>query len=260
MLRLLRNRLKDPLLGSYTISFLFWNWKPILILVLDTRPIVNRIDYISSTYFGDIISKSISFGAPFLVSLFSVYVYPFIREKVVEFTESRILSLKKIIKDISSSLDYEDNMKKLSNDRKRLAEVDTLINDLYNKNRGLLEYGTFYFVYCTDGEVGDCVRLDGKSAKLAVYVEFGDSVLANGVIVEKRSNGFVTVQTSGQINWHYLQNVFKKPKESGQKFYLGNNPGEMTSKRAVHRKNQLIGTFFAGKHGIAYLEISFSLE
>lgn len=46
----LYERISSPLWGTYIISFLIWNWSALLILFADTKPMLEKVDLIKTTY------------------------------------------------------------------------------------------------------------------------------------------------------------------------------------------------------------------
>ncbi|WP_060873834.1 hypothetical protein [Myroides odoratus] len=65
-------RLKNPFVGSFIISFIAFNWKPILIVIFSNIPIEDRVSYVSNNY-SDVAYLLV---LPLLLSLFYVLFLP----------------------------------------------------------------------------------------------------------------------------------------------------------------------------------------
>ena len=46
----LYERISSPLWGTYIISFSIWNWSALLILFADTKPMLEKVELIKTTY------------------------------------------------------------------------------------------------------------------------------------------------------------------------------------------------------------------
>ncbi|MBW2936496.1 hypothetical protein KXJ69_00165 [Aureisphaera sp. CAU 1614] len=68
-----KERIKNPLIGTFIISWMAINWRPIVVLLFSDQSIENRIDYIVSCYS----SFKSYFLIPFLISLVYVIILPY---------------------------------------------------------------------------------------------------------------------------------------------------------------------------------------
>lgn len=71
-----KDRIKTPITGAYTIAFILWNWRPILLLIFENAKISDKIIIINNEYcnlqaiLGPLlISLIITIGVPFLMTL-----------------------------------------------------------------------------------------------------------------------------------------------------------------------------------------------
>lgn len=84
-------RLKNPLIGTFMISWLLINWRPIFIALFSEKTITERIELIESNY------SSISFylTAPLLIALFYVIILPYIMWGIDEIIKKSTIGRKK---------------------------------------------------------------------------------------------------------------------------------------------------------------------
>src|SRR5690606_18412410 len=70
-------RLSNPLIGSFTISFIILNWKPILYLVFGDHTILTKYEYISEKFYGSgLCNWSMYLFVPLAMSLAYVLALP----------------------------------------------------------------------------------------------------------------------------------------------------------------------------------------
>lgn len=135
-------RLKNPFVGSFIISFIAFNWKPILIVIFSKIPIEDRVSYVSNNY-SDFAYLLV---LPLLLSLFYVLFLPkimcWIDENTFEAFKKRnehLYSSKKI--DIQGQISIAEkeveleNKKAESKDKADLnAEIKNLKNTISSKD------------------------------------------------------------------------------------------------------------------------------
>ncbi|WP_179335334.1 hypothetical protein [Winogradskyella costae] len=68
-----RERIKNPLIGTFIISWIAINWRPIMILLFSDQKVENRIDYIITHYS----SFQTYFLVPFIIALIYVIILPY---------------------------------------------------------------------------------------------------------------------------------------------------------------------------------------
>jgi len=99
-----KERLKNPFVGSYCLVFLFWNWQPIVYLLLSDSAIHDRIDYIVVNY--------TSFPHTVLIPILIAFIYnilpPYIMLVVDKLTsEGKLMRLKHSNIDREQEIDYK---------------------------------------------------------------------------------------------------------------------------------------------------------
>jgi len=68
-----KDRIKSPLIGSFMISFMIFNWRAFAILIFSDWPIHTRIKWVEEHY-----SENKNFVWPILISFFYVLILPYI--------------------------------------------------------------------------------------------------------------------------------------------------------------------------------------
>ncbi|WP_348811835.1 hypothetical protein [Flavobacterium maritimum] len=146
-----KDRIKTPITGAYTIAFILWNWRPILVLLFEDAKISDKIIVINNEYcnLGAIlgpflIALIITIGVPFLMTLIDwsisspkktrlKYVY---KTKISD-SEYQIDLAKQelILQDIRSGnkekQDFIDKIKQLENQIIDLNESNKTVVDSY---------------------------------------------------------------------------------------------------------------------------------
>jgi len=96
----LYERISSPLLGSYIISFLIWNYKLIILIFSKSNADV-KINFINDTLYPQIIDYfNYWFLFPSLTTLFFIFIYPIPAKFVYEHTQTKKAELKKIKQNI----------------------------------------------------------------------------------------------------------------------------------------------------------------
>ncbi|MFD1161829.1 hypothetical protein [Hwangdonia seohaensis] len=112
-----RERIKNPLIGTFLISWTAINWKPITVLLFSNQSIENKIDYIESCYS----NFSTYFLIPFLIALIYVIILPYFMWAVDELIRKSTIGRKRnLIK--QKIFDYEGKQK--------IAIEDSKLEDL----------------------------------------------------------------------------------------------------------------------------------
>src|SRR5690606_29133259 len=86
-----RDRIKNPLIGTFIISWIAINWRPITILLFSVETVENRIDYIETTY----TSFYTYFLIPFGIALVYVLILPYFMWAVDEVIRKSTIGRKK---------------------------------------------------------------------------------------------------------------------------------------------------------------------
>jgi hypothetical protein len=86
-----RERIKNPLIGTFIISWIAINWRPIMILLFSEQKVENRIDYIIEQYS----SIQTYFIIPFGIALIYVIILPYFMWAVDELIRKSTIGRKK---------------------------------------------------------------------------------------------------------------------------------------------------------------------
>lgn len=137
-----KERLKNPLLGSFIFSWFIFNWKPIFHIIFSSNSIENKIDFVSDCYS----SINNNFWFPLLFSIFYIVVFPYVlwgfdklsskaiigrKENVLNLTISDIRNKQKIAVEESEL----ENIKASYRDKADLnKKIEILTNQLNEKN------------------------------------------------------------------------------------------------------------------------------
>ncbi|WP_348823852.1 hypothetical protein [Flavobacterium aestuarii] len=137
-----KERLKNPLLGSFIFSWFIFNWKPIFHIIFSNNSIENKIDFVSDCYS----SINNNFWFPLLFSIFYIVIFPYVlwgfdklsskaiigrKENVLNLTISDIRNKQKIAVEESDL----ENIKASYRDKADLnKKIEILTNQLNEKN------------------------------------------------------------------------------------------------------------------------------
>lgn len=128
-------RLSNPLIGSFTLSWVILNWQPILFIIFSNQPIENKIIYIHTYFYGDswysFMSLCMYLIFPFLISLiYSVgiprleNVLDKINLKPRDFKLSQTHELN--LKEFGYHIRYAEKQAKIENTKANYLEVQDL--------------------------------------------------------------------------------------------------------------------------------------
>lgn len=160
-----KERLKNPLLGSFIFSWIIFNWKPIFYIIFSTNSIENKINFVSECY--SLLNNN--FWFPLLFSVFYIVVFPYIlwafdklssiaiigrKENVLKLNISDIRNKQKIaieeseLENIKASYrDKADLNKKIEilnnqlNDKEEIIEMQNIeLNKIKNEENKLKEF------------------------------------------------------------------------------------------------------------------------
>lgn len=136
-------RVKNPFVGSFLISWIVFNWKPILYLFLSKANIVDKINYIDINFS----ETSHLLWFPLATTIFYILVLPYIswgNEMLIEYSlqkRSQIFLNKKL-----RDIDIEDRLairnillEQNKTEVKEKNRHNELIQDLENKNKSLID-------------------------------------------------------------------------------------------------------------------------
>lgn len=141
-----KERLKNPLLGSFIFSWVIFNWKPIFYIVLSENSIENKIDFISECYS----SLNNAFWFPLIFSIFYIVVFPYIlwafdklsskaiigrKENVLNLNISDIRNKQKIAVEESDL----ENIKASYRDKADLNKKIEILNNQLNEKEEIIE-------------------------------------------------------------------------------------------------------------------------
>jgi hypothetical protein len=99
-----KERVKSPLIGTFALTWMIFNWKPILVLLFSNWEIESRISYLEKTYTNQLILVIY----PLLVTVFYIFALPYINlgiDKVL--THSNSLRKARIVDNKIKSINDE---------------------------------------------------------------------------------------------------------------------------------------------------------
>lgn len=82
-----RERISNPLVFSYFIAWIFWNWKVTLALIWhdSSQQVINGVQYSISGYVDSLIGRCGSYSVPFIIAIVYTFVLPFIKGWIQSF-------------------------------------------------------------------------------------------------------------------------------------------------------------------------------
>jgi hypothetical protein len=124
-----KERLKNPLLGSFVISWVIFNWKPIFYMILSNESIENKIDFISECYS----SMYFNFWFPLFFSIFYIVIFPYILWGFDKLTSKGIIGRKENVLELNIS-DLK-NKKRIAVEESELENIKASYRDKADLNK-----------------------------------------------------------------------------------------------------------------------------
>lgn len=134
---ILYDRIVSPLSGAFIVSWLVFNWKIIVLLILGETPILDRIKFIEDNYLSE---KSLLIS-PILSTLFLIIVYPWL-SNIAYWIWQKALSFKvntRIKFENSSPLTLEQSIELRKEIQRKDREFVELLSDKNEKIKSLDE-------------------------------------------------------------------------------------------------------------------------
>jgi hypothetical protein len=134
-----KERIRNPLLGSFAITFLIYNWRPIFILLLSERPVEERVSFLEDNY----ISYETLY-IPLIVSVVYVLLVPYLSSLIEYATDAAVIARRsRVYRARKDILSYKKNeaiieweisdakagSKELENLNFRISELTKTIED-----------------------------------------------------------------------------------------------------------------------------------
>jgi hypothetical protein len=124
-------RIKNPFVGTFILSFIVFNWKAILIIVFSSYRIEDRVSYVSDNY-SDMYYLLVM---PLLISIFYTVGLPYLMLLIEKYTfyafekrSDHIYSVKKV--DIEGKISVSDKEMELEDKRANYKEKSDLNNQI----------------------------------------------------------------------------------------------------------------------------------
>ena len=134
-------RIRNPFVGSFMTSWILFNWKPILFIVLSSQKIEDKIRYVEKEY----TNYLLIIWFPLAAAIFYILVLPYLNLLFDEILKYSLL--KRNILTIGKQKQIIDNQKQLAIEEIKLEEAKTefrernthnkLVEDLQNKSKSL---------------------------------------------------------------------------------------------------------------------------
>ena len=136
-------RIKNPFIGAFAVSWLIFNWKPLLILVFADLKLIQRIQLVDSQYskIGDnliwplIVAVSYMVILPYLMFALDSLSKWAIRGRKKDFVKSTVEDLV----DRQLIVIEEVRLEKLKSDSKDIEDLNEKVRELKNQNSELKE-------------------------------------------------------------------------------------------------------------------------
>lgn len=259
----LYDRLEDPLLSNFTIFWILYSWRPLLILILDTSDISLRITKVQFEYgFLTITCKGLlNWIIPLIFSLLYIYIYPKLKLRISDYYYKQMVILKNAKKKhfeellltmeematilkpekAKSSL-IEENAKSIKSD---LAVISNFLLDQFKLNYQLTDNAIGLVATRCESKhfVGAWVNLrDGFCS----FSSPNQGLWANGIIIYKIGEFHCIVQTAGAVNLKKFGITFPgiEPNEMRDYCLSDIKDGFMLEKSQVKFKfKQILGRF-----------------
>lgn len=140
LIKLSTERIKNPLIGSFFISWIVINWKPILFLLFTNETMLSRINFVENNY-ASVLSQLIY---PLSFSLFYITALPYIQwgleifsynanigrqKKYNQFRISKIIDEQFVVKEEVKLEDIRANYKEKSDLNNRISELISIVDE-----------------------------------------------------------------------------------------------------------------------------------
>ncbi|TGM74411.1 hypothetical protein EHR01_10525 [Leptospira mtsangambouensis] len=246
----IKQRLLDPLIGIIILSTISYNWKLISILLFDQKPIIERINYIESVFFSKPEDYLFHFGFPLLFSTIWFLLYPYLRHFTSIYYTWSFLRTEKTKRDITNRINNMSRLDFLEEIYQKLQSIEQPLIRFYQLNKG--DQNTYIIIKCNSAEIGDWISNSENIGKLA-FQNKDKTIWATGIVVEKFLNGYVLVQTSGELPWAIAGISIGKTPSGPLDYFLSSYPGKMTLEKAnSNRESQLVGSSFINSENVFF--------
>lgn len=246
----IKQRLLDPLIGIIILSTISYNWKLISILLFDSKPIIERISYIENVFFSTKETYLYHFGFPLLFSTIWFLLYPYIRHFSSIYYTWSLLRTEKTKRDISNRINNMSRLEYLEEINQKLQSIEQPLIRFYQLNKG--DQNSYIIIKCNSAEIGDWINNNDNIGKLA-FQNKDKTIWANGIVVEKFLNGYVLVQTTGELPWAIAGISIGKTPSGPLDYFLSSQPGKMTLEKInPKRESQLLGSSYINSENVFF--------
>lgn len=139
----IQSRLKNPFFGSFFISAIIYNWKPILYLIFSNSDIISKINYVSENFYGSIFQNILNYVLiPLIIGSIYCFGNYWVNEllelsnnKPISFSENR--KHLRLLKKYQDRVEYAKEIRKFEDERSGYLNTQDLNNkiaDLTKKN------------------------------------------------------------------------------------------------------------------------------
>lgn len=124
-----RDRIKNPFIGSFIISWMIINWRPIFILLFSNKEIEKKIEYIEGCY----INYITYFLIPFLMTLIYMILLPYFMLMIDKIIRESTVGRKRNLLE-QQMIDYEAK-KKIAVEDSELEDIKANYRDKVDLNK-----------------------------------------------------------------------------------------------------------------------------
>lgn len=184
-------RMNDPFIGSYALTFLLFNWR--FFYYLTVAKTENRESLSANIIEAQNYLSVSSYVVPFCVSIFYTFGYPFIKEKIISFQLSKQKTLINIAKQIEEKIlltpeemgaerdkSLQEQMTRMQLSESRKAHLDTFKFFVASEFNRLLNNSSMKISVVSDSSLfqeGYCYLLQGERLRRVEEITKSDDLV-----------------------------------------------------------------------------------
>ncbi|MCT8335829.1 hypothetical protein NUH30_19235 [Leptospira sp. 85282-16] len=255
MLKTITNRISDPFLGIFSVTFVLWNWRILLILFFDSKTMIERISFIDENYLQKTNSIIDIFVFPFIISLIWFLIFPKIKAKIIEYDEKQKIIQNKLAIDLND--EFINKPESLQN-AEYAIQFKAIIPHFYTSIHNFEENSSdeYRILRYSGIELGQWLKVDNNRVYLA-KAKRENSIYSNAICIKKLNEDYFVAQFNGNIPSHFFNGIENINPIESDKLYLSSQDGKSTRNFPKNLKNQKLGEWKKWKDTY-YLQLTFS--
>ena len=207
-----KDRLKNPLVGSFILSWLVFNWKGVLVVLFSSKSIEDRISYVAKEDY----SILLLLWLPLLMALFYVVILPYLSlviEKLNVYAKRirKETVFKENLEKITQNIELkkkELRLEKAKIDYEKLAEKNKASNEISTEKRDYFKVEFDKFINTSDFKIFELV-----AAEIRRYKSTPNNITS--IAIEK----FIALDLVERIDDEDNQNTYYILTEKGNFFW-----------------------------------------